>query len=257
MVATRRTLATDLQCLGIVPGDAVMVHAGLRALGRIVGGPDSLIAALLDTVGPDGTILGYTDWQGLDEDLDGIDEADIPPFDPATSRATRDNGAFPELLRTRPGARRSANPGASVAALGARADWFTAAHPLDYGYGEDSPWARLAQVHGKVLMLGAPLDTMTLLHHAEHLAAIPGKRVIRYRAPILVDGRSVWREFEEFDTSDPVVDGLPDDYFATIVEAFLAGGSGRRGRVGEARSVLVPAREMLAFAVDWLERRFA
>jgi aminoglycoside 3-N-acetyltransferase len=36
---------------------------------------------------------------------------------------------------------------------------------------------------GKVLMVGAPPDTMTLLHHAEHLARIPGKRIRRYEVP--------------------------------------------------------------------------
>ncbi len=46
----------------------------------------------------------------------------------------------------------------------------------------------------------------------------------------------MWRAFEEFDTSDPP-DGLPDDYFATIVEEFLATGEGqpredRRGGLG-------------------------
>lgn len=256
MPATRRSLAADLRALGLARGDAVMVHAGLRSVGRIVGGPDTLIDALLDAVGPAGTLLGYTDWQGLDEDLAGIDRNDIPPFDAARSRATRGNGAFPELLRTRPGARRSENPGASVAVLGGRADWFTADHPLDYGYGPGSPLARLVEADGKVLMLGAPLDTVTLLHHAEHLAQIPGKRLVRYDQPILVDGKTVWRSFEEFDTADPVVDGLPDDYFASIVEAFLDAGAGPGGRVGDAASVLLPAAALTAFAVAWLEQRF-
>jgi aminoglycoside 3-N-acetyltransferase len=222
-----------------------------------------VIAALRDAVGPAGTILGYSDWQGMDDVLrdpavfnDPALRDDIPPFDPKTSRATRDNGAFPELLRTTPGALRSANPGASCVAIGGRAEWFVADHALDYGYGPDSPFGELVAAEGKVLMLGAPLDTMTLLHHAEHLADIPGKRMRRYEAPILVDGRTVWRQFEEFDTSDPVVPTLPDDYFALVVEAFLDTGRGRRGTVGDAPSVLVPAAEIVPFAVDWLESRF-
>ncbi|WP_219417977.1 AAC(3) family N-acetyltransferase [Pseudonocardia nigra] len=42
--------------------------------------------------------------------------------------------------------RRSANPGASFAALGARAEWFSAGRPLDYGYGPGSPLAKLVDV---------------------------------------------------------------------------------------------------------------
>jgi len=254
---TRSELAGQFAELGLEPGDAVLVHAGLRSVGPILGGPDSLIDALLETVGPSGTILGYCDWDYDDRDLpDASLRGEVPPFDPARSRATRDNGAFPELLRTRPGARRSGNPGASCAALGGRAEWFTADHALDYGYGPQSPFGRLVAADGKTLMLGAPLDTMTLLHHAEHLADIPGKRMRRYEAPMLVDGATVWRQFEEFDTSDPVVEGLADDYFATIVEAFLATGKGRRGTIGAAPSVLVEAKPIVAFAVAWLEQRF-
>lgn len=243
--------------MGLQTGDAVLVHAGLRSVGPILGGPDALIAALADVIGPTGTILGYCDWNYDDRDLpDPVLRADVPPFDPARSRATRDNGAFPELLRTTPGARRSANPGASFAALGGRADWFTADHVMDYGYGPQSPLGKLVASGGKTMLIGAPLDSMTLLHHAEHLAAIPGKRLRRYQSPILVDGRTVWRDFEEFDTADPVVDGLAEDYFEDIVEDFLATGRGQRGLIGNAPSVLVDAPAIVAFAVDWLERRF-
>jgi aminoglycoside 3-N-acetyltransferase len=263
-IATRASLATDLAALGLAAGDAVLVHAALRRVGPILGGPDMLIAALRDVIVPQGTVLAYTDWQGQDGELadaavygDPSMRQEMPPFDPLASRATRDNGAFPELLRTTPGARRSGNPGASMAALGGRADWFTTDHALDYGYGPQSPFGKLVASGGKTLLLGAPRDTMTLLHHAEHLADIPGKRIRRYEAPILVEGRTVWRPFEEFDTSDPVVEGLPDDYFATIVTAFLATGRGHEGKVGEAPSVLVEAAEIVPFAVDWLETRFA
>jgi aminoglycoside 3-N-acetyltransferase len=252
--ATRTSLARDLVAIGLTDGDAVLVHAALRKVGPIIGGPDAIIDALVDVVGSAGTILGYCDWQLADEvrDDEGVREH-IPAFDPERSRSTRDNGFWPEMLRTTPGARRSANPGASFAALGGEAEWFTADHAMDYGYGPRSPLGKLVEAKGKVLMLGAPLDTMTLLHHAEHVADFPNKRIRRYETPILVDGRTVWRWFEEFDTSDPP-DGLPDDYFATIVEEFLAAGRGQRGRVGEASSVLVPADEIVKFGVEWLER---
>jgi aminoglycoside 3-N-acetyltransferase len=254
---TRSALAEQFSSLGLSHGDAVLVHAGLRSVGPILGGPDTLIAAIGDVIGPSGTVLGYCDWNYDDRDLpDATLRTEVPAFDPERSRATRDNGAFPEMLRTTPGARRSANPGASFAALGGRAEWFTAGHVLDYGYGSQSPLGKLVVSGGKTMLIGAPLDTMTLLHHAEHLADIPGKHIRRYEAPILVDGEIVWRRFEEFDTSNPVVDGLDDDYFADIVEDFLGTGQGRRGLVGNAPSVLVDAKPMVGFAVDWLEHRF-
>lgn len=256
-IATRRSLGAELRTLGLQDGDAVLVHAGLRSLGPVLGGPDTVINALTDAIGASGTLLAYCDWQIDETALDDPSLRDqVPPFDAARSRATRDHGAFPEMLRTTPGATRSGNPGASCTALGARADWFTADHPLDYGYGPDSPFGKLVAENGKCLMLGAPLDTMTLLHHAEQIADFPGKRLKTGDIPMRIDGDTVWRRYEEFDTSDPP-HGQPDDYFATIVAAYLATGGGQRGKVAQADCVLVDAAPMVASAVDWMQTHIA
>jgi aminoglycoside 3-N-acetyltransferase len=261
---TRASLAADLAELGLAPGDAVMVHAAVSKVGRLLDGPDTIIAALSDVVGPEGTVLAYADWEARYEDLTNEDgrvppewRDHIPPFDPQRSRAIRDNGVLPEFLRTTPGALRSGNPGASVVALGAKAEWFTADHPLDYGYGDCSPLAKLVEASGKVLMLGAPLDTLTLLHHAEHLAKIPGKRIRRIEVPFATPSGTQWRMIEEFDTGDPIVDGLAEDYFADIVTDLLAGDQGRQGLVGAAPSMLVDAAAIITFGVNWLEAWFA
>lgn len=252
-----QSLRTDLAALGLRQGDAVLVHAALRKVGRILGGPDALILALRRAIGREGTLLAYADWQAEEDWFDDPELRDlVPPFDLLSSRATRDNGAFPELLRTTPGALRSANPGASCVAIGGRAEWFVAGHALDYGYGAQSPFGKLVAAGGRTLLIGAPWDTMTLLHHAEHLANIPGKRIRRYEAPVLVENATVWQTFEEFNTSDPVVDGLPDDYFAQVVRDFRATGRGHEGRIGDAPALLADAAEIVPFAVNWLESRF-
>ncbi len=258
---TRTSLAADLRRLGVAGGDTVMVHAAFSAVGTVVGGPDAFVDALLDVVGAGGTILSYQDWElGADVwDDRGAVRADlrehVPPFDPATSRASRSHGILASTIGTRLGVRRSGNPGACIAALGARADELTRDHPLDFGYGEGSPLARLVDVGGRVLMVGAPLDTMTLLHHAEHLADVPGKRRARIEYPLAADeGGTVWRWVEEFDTSDPVLDGLPEDFFRIIVKDYLVTGAGSIGAVGSARTHLVDAAGMTAHAVRWIER---
>lgn len=259
---TRAGMAQALRTLGVEVGDIVMTHGAMSRFGPMLNGPDAFIHALLDAVGATGTIMAYVDWDGAYHDL--LDDRGrlpegwkphVPAFDPATSRAVQANGILAEFIRTTPGARRSSNPGASVAAVGARADWLTRDHPLDYGYGPDSPFAKLVEAGGKVLMAGAPLDTMTLLHHAEHLADLPGKRVLRQECPMLIDGVVTWRTIEEFDTSDPIVAGLDDDYFDEVVRDYLATGAGRTGQIGRADLVLVPAADVCRFGVRWLETR--
>lgn len=260
---TANDLGGHLQRLGVRDGDTVMVHAAVSRIGLMLNGPDTVIDALRATVGAGGTIMGYTDWEApyfdlLDEDgrLDERLRPHVQPFRPASSRAARANGVLVELLRTTPGALRSGNPGASVAALGRRAAALTADHPLQYGYGPGSPLARLVDLEGKVLMLGAPLDTMTLLHHAEHLADLEGKRTVAYEVPLEVDGATVWHRVEEFDTSRavvPALDEADEEPFAQIVSDHLRS-HGRTGTIGGAESVLVDAAEIVAYAVDWFER---
>ncbi|UAK26512.1 aminoglycoside 3-N-acetyltransferase [Sphingomonas nostoxanthinifaciens] len=261
---TRSSLRDDLTRMGLSAGDTVMVHAAMRKVGPILNGPDVLSAALLDVIGPDGTLLVYTSWDSVHDDLlddDGRVLAQwrdhVPGFDPQTSRAVRMNGVIAEFVRTMPGARRSGNPGASVAAIGRLADWITADHPQDYGYGEGSPLAKLIEANGRILMVGAPWDTMTLIHHADHLAILPAKRVLRYEVPFATGAETTWRFTEEFDTTEPVVESLPANYIEQIVTAYVAGGSGRKGTIGLAPSLLVEAQSMLAFAIEWLEARSA
>jgi len=46
---------------------------------------------------------------------------------------------------------------------------------LEQGYGIDSPLERLVARDGSVLLLGAPPDSLRVLHRAEYLADVPEK----------------------------------------------------------------------------------
>lgn len=257
---TRASLRNDLTRIGLRAGDTVMVHAAMSKVGPLLNGPDVLSNAILDVIGPDGTMLVYTSWDSVHDDLLDDDgrvlpewRDHVPGFDPLASRAVRMNGVIAEFVRTMPGARRSANPGASVAAIGKLADWITADHPLDYGFGEDTPFSRLVEVGGRVLMVGAPWDTMTLVHHADHLAEMPDKRRIRIEVPFAGSDGTQWRFIEEFETGDPVHAALPEYYIERIVTDYVAAGSGQQGLIGDAPSLLVDDRPTLDFAIRWIE----
>jgi aminoglycoside 3-N-acetyltransferase len=117
--------------------------------------------------------------------------------------------------------------------------------------------AKLYQAGGKVLLLGSPLDAVTLLHYSEHMASVPDKRVARYRVPLIRDGRRVWVDVEEYDTGSGIVDWEGGDYFPVIVAEFLASGAGRTGCVGAAVSHLLDAAALHRFAVAWMEKNLA
>ncbi|GCD48270.1 aminoglycoside 3-N-acetyltransferase [Streptomyces paromomycinus] len=265
---TRTRLARDLTALGLGDGDTVMFHTRMSAVGYVAGGPETVIGALRDVVGERGTLMvtcgwndappyDFTDWPQTWQDAL---RAEHPAYDPVLSEADHNNGRLPEALRRRPGAVRSRHPDASFAALGAAATALTADHPWDDPHGPDSPLARLVAMGGRVLLLGAPLEALTLLHHAEALADAPGKRFVDYEQPILVDGERVWRRFHDIDSEDGAFDYsalVPEgtEAFEIIGRDMRAAGIGRRGTVGAADSHLFEARDVVDFGVAWMEEK--
>ena len=124
--------------------------------------------------------------------------------------------------------------------------------PWDDYYGPGSPLERFVQAGGRVLRLGADLDTVTLLHYAEYLAPLPSKRrVRRHRLVLGRDGPEV-RVVQCLDDSDGIVDLPGEDYFAVILREYLATGRASTGIVGRATSELIEAADIVEFAVSWM-----
>ena len=263
MAHSRESLAADLRRLGLAAGDIVMVHSSVRAVGDVIGGPDMIHLAVEDAVSPGGTVvmvLGCS--EGYDDvgrgHLSPEEEAELlahmPAFDPATARAARDNGMLVEFFRTWPGTISSAAVTTRIGARGPRAAWLTEPAPLVFPFGKGSAFERLLEVRSKILMLGAEHDTVTLLHYAEQEADFPDKIVKRYRMPVLRDGRRVWVDGAEYDSSTGAHANWPDRFFAEILDAFIAKAAPAAGKVGDAASVLLDARALIAFAIPAMER---
>ena len=260
-LVTKNILSQDLRNLGVAAGQVVMLHASVKAVGWVVGGPDVVLQAITDILTPDGTLLMLVGWEdGTYEMADWPEEKqkayleECPPFDPQRSRAHRQWSILTEYLRTWPGAHRSANPDESFAAVGCLAEWLTQDHSLPYGLGPDSPLAKLCEANGSVLVLGCPLNCITLLHHSEHMADVAYKPIVRYKVPILEDGRRTWAAIEEFDTNKSIGNWRGEDYFNIITREALRAGIGRAGKVGAAESYLFDAARLNCFAIEWLEK---
>jgi aminoglycoside 3-N-acetyltransferase len=260
---SRTQLTSDLRSLGITPGDVVMAHASVRAVGEVAGGPDEIHLALKDALTAEGTLLmfagcpRYVDEVGRGS-LTSKEEAEIleklPPFDPEVARSARDHGVLVEFLRTYPGARVNHHV-ARFVAWGRQAAHLLSSQPWDYAFGHESALDRLVALDGKVLLLGSDHDAVTFLHYVEHVAEIPDKRVARFKVPVVENGVRVWRDMAEFDTSDiGVHPNWPDRFFARIVNGFLRASGNVGGKVGDAPSYLVRARGLLDFARPAMER---
>ena len=251
---SRVSLSNDLRSLGLAPGDTVMVHASVRSVGIVAGGPDQIHLAIKDAVGPDGTMLMYASCpDGYDEvgrgtlplEIEAEYLAKLPPFDASTARSARDNGALVEMLRTYPGSRVN-NHIARFVAWGKHADHLFAEQPWSYAFGAGSALDRFVALDGKILLLGSDHDTVTFLHYAEHVGDFPAKRIARYLVPMLEGGDRVWRAMEEVDTSDGGAHAnWPPRLFARIVDLHLRRTGNRGGLVGDARSHLLSARTLL------------
>ncbi len=53
----KEDITAELRRLGIREGDLLIAHSSLRAFGWVEGGADAVVQALLDTVGPEGTVM--------------------------------------------------------------------------------------------------------------------------------------------------------------------------------------------------------
>lgn len=266
----RSHLAADLRRIGVREGSILMVHASISRLGWVVGGSQTVVQALQDAVGPEGTLLAYAGWEDnpfhLAEwpaDWQDAYRREMPPFDPAIAEARQSGGRLPERIRTWPGARRSDHPEAGFVALGARAGWVTADQDRVEPYGRRSPLGRLVESEGQVLLLGTPMTTITLLHHAEAIVALPGKQRVQYELPVRRGEEVAWETFSDISTDADTGRGalpydrvLGGDLADSVHEVVREAGLGRFGTVGRADCWLVDAPDFVAFAVSWLTAHF-
>jgi len=259
---SREQLANDFRKLGVEADNTMMLHASVRAVGEIAGGPDQIHLALKDVLTAQGTLLMYASCpRYYDEvgrgNLTKEQEQEIleklPAFDPLTARSARDNGTLVEFFRTYPDSRVNRHV-ARFVVWGKQADYLISEQPWNYAFGWHSPLDRFLGLKGKILLLGSDHDAVTFLHYVEHVAEIPDKRIRRFQVPVQEDGRRVWRDMEEFDTSgDGVHANWPDRFFAKIVDAYLAETGNQEGRVGEAMSYILRARGLRDFALPVME----
>lgn len=77
---SRRDLTDGFRALGVAPGDVVMLHTSVRAVGDVAGGPDEIHLALKDALTDSGTLFMYA---GCPRYADDVGRGNLTPQEEA------------------------------------------------------------------------------------------------------------------------------------------------------------------------------
>ncbi len=178
-MVTRKQMVDGLRELGLRAGDTVVVHSALSSFGEVEGGADTVVDALLEVLGKQGTLIA-------------------PTFNFEPGIWDRDNtksvfGAVTEAVRARPDAIRSNHPTHSVAAIGALADVITEDHEKVDPFARGSALYKALQARAKILQLGVTHTSNSTIHVAEEIAEVPYLDRQRNVGILRPDGKVVYK----------------------------------------------------------------
>lgn len=238
---TRNMMVTGLRDLGLDLGSQVLVHSSLSSLGHVEGAAGAVIDALLESVGPAGTVMVPT-LTGTESDS----PQNPPAFDPIKSPSW--TGLIPEMFRKRSEATRSIHPTHSVAAIGANASELLTEHidsitPCD----ERSPYGRLAREdNAYILLLGVEHESNTTFHHVEELASAEYHMQKELTPATLVLGeKRITRQYLLHQWGSP-------RRFNVMEKLFEERGIQRTGKIGDANVRLIGAKAMVQATLQCL-----
>jgi aminoglycoside 3-N-acetyltransferase len=163
-------LTAGFKTMGVSAGDTIMVHSSYKSLGGVKGGADTVIDALLDSVGSDGTVLfptfNFKSW------------VDTHYFD---IRETASHmGIITELARCREEAVRTPHPLYSFAVLGNRQEEFSACEDVE-AVGDNSVFALFHKLNGLIVSIGLDFNSsFTFSVHAIYKAGGYWRRVKKF-----------------------------------------------------------------------------
>ncbi len=150
----------------VEPGSLLLVHASFKPCKAVGLHPEEVIRALLDRLGPEGTLVMPTfSYCYLNHPWKAV-------YDPVSTPGV-ENGILSETFRQIPGVRRSGNPTYSVAVYGKYAEKLTAGSQDNAGLGHGSSYENAFKLGAKILLLNVRNNRNSMLHYAEVASGVP------------------------------------------------------------------------------------
>ena len=234
-------LVHDLQVLGVKNGDTLLVHSGFRTINA--ENPLQVIEALEQAIGSEGTLVMPS--------FPGGSEFMLAQAGTVVDIRNRksDCGVITETFRKLPGVKRSLSPGHCMAARGRKAAEILAGHEkCCVSAGKGSPFEKIIDLHGKILLIGTGNDHNTTLHYVENTHGAPTvSRVLFYPSVIDREGRRI------LVPTYPHMPGLPRKY-GTVDAELNAAGIQQQGKFGDAELRVIDAFAMNEFIGDKIEK---
>ncbi len=152
--------------LGVTRGDCLIVHCSFKFLKEAGYSPNEVIDALMDLLGPEGTLIMPT----FTYSYSGI--WNVVPFNPGITPGIF-NGILSEMFRLRPGTIRSGHPTYSIAASGKLAEYLTVNREQSSALGHGSSYEDALNAGAKIMLLGVGNNRNSMLHYIEVASGLP------------------------------------------------------------------------------------
>ena len=145
-------------------GDTVLVHSSFKSFGKVEGGPQTVIDALIKVLGDEGTLI-------------------VPRFnfDFSTYGTTWDvrstpshMGIISEFVRKDPRSRKVFHPIYPFSIIGKHADELVQ-HRYKGGYSKDSIFNQLLVLDAKIIQIDKVYKSTTIIHHVEEILKVDYK----------------------------------------------------------------------------------
>lgn len=188
---TYSQLIDVLLAIGLQSGDGVLVHSALHFLGKPEGGVEMVLRGLCEVLG----IPCHADQTSQAEGTLAVptfnfDFARGQPYDPQSTPSVG-MGVFSEVVRQHPLARRTSHPMQSLAVLGRYAADL-AGRDTPSAFDPGSAFERMVELDFKILLLGADVQAVSLLHYAEQRVGVPYRYWKEFKGQVKIGG--VWEE---------------------------------------------------------------